>query len=173
MNICLLSTVCWKDENKEKEAGDGPFFQKKEKKTPYELRHLRSYVLVLPTINLGMYFLSPNSSMDYTLLYFLILTLNLSLDPLLLFGFSCLRPDLLFQLIGSSHFFHAVSAPSKHGSFALWYLLYLPLSILSLSLFLSFFLSLSLFLSLYFFFSLSFFLSLSLSSIRCLTLYQL
>ena len=24
-NICLLSTVCWKDENKEKEAGNGPF----------------------------------------------------------------------------------------------------------------------------------------------------
>ena len=24
-NICLLSTVYWKDENKEKEAGDGPF----------------------------------------------------------------------------------------------------------------------------------------------------
>ena len=28
LNICLLSTVCWKDENKEKEAGDGPFFKK-------------------------------------------------------------------------------------------------------------------------------------------------
>ena len=26
LNICLLSTVYWKDENKEKEAGDGPFF---------------------------------------------------------------------------------------------------------------------------------------------------
>ena len=25
LNICLLSTVYWKDENKEKEAGDGPF----------------------------------------------------------------------------------------------------------------------------------------------------
>ena len=25
LNICLLSTVCKKDENKEKEAGDGPF----------------------------------------------------------------------------------------------------------------------------------------------------
>ena len=29
LNICLLSTVYWKDENKEKEAGDGPFFKKK------------------------------------------------------------------------------------------------------------------------------------------------
>ena len=28
LNICLLSTVYWKDENKEKEAGDGPFFKK-------------------------------------------------------------------------------------------------------------------------------------------------
>ena len=26
LNICLLSTVYWKDENKEKEAGDGLFF---------------------------------------------------------------------------------------------------------------------------------------------------
>ena len=26
LNICLLSTVYWKDENKGKEAGDGPFF---------------------------------------------------------------------------------------------------------------------------------------------------
>ena len=26
LNICLLSTVYWKDENKEKEAGNGPFF---------------------------------------------------------------------------------------------------------------------------------------------------
>ena len=26
LNICLLSTVYWKDENKEKEAGDGSFF---------------------------------------------------------------------------------------------------------------------------------------------------
>ena len=25
-NICLLSIVYWKDENKEKEAGNGPFF---------------------------------------------------------------------------------------------------------------------------------------------------
>ena len=30
LNICLLSTVCWKDENKEKKgAGNGPFFIKK------------------------------------------------------------------------------------------------------------------------------------------------
>ena len=28
LNICLLSTVYWKDENKEKEAGNGPFFFK-------------------------------------------------------------------------------------------------------------------------------------------------
>ena len=28
-NICILSTVYWKDENKEKEAGNGPFFLKK------------------------------------------------------------------------------------------------------------------------------------------------
>ena len=28
LNICLLSTLYWKDENKEKEAGDGPFFLK-------------------------------------------------------------------------------------------------------------------------------------------------
>ena len=28
LNICLLSTVHWKDENKEKEAGYGPFFKK-------------------------------------------------------------------------------------------------------------------------------------------------
>ena len=27
LNICLLSTVYWKDENKEKEAGNGPFFK--------------------------------------------------------------------------------------------------------------------------------------------------
>ena len=26
LNICLLSTVYWKDENKEKEAGKDPFF---------------------------------------------------------------------------------------------------------------------------------------------------
>ena len=26
LNICILSTVYWKDENKEKEAGNGPFF---------------------------------------------------------------------------------------------------------------------------------------------------
>ena len=25
-NVCLLSTVNWKDENKDKEAGNGPFF---------------------------------------------------------------------------------------------------------------------------------------------------
>ena len=29
MNIFLMSTVYWKDENKEKEAGNGPFFTKK------------------------------------------------------------------------------------------------------------------------------------------------
>ena len=29
LNICLLSTVYWKDENKEKEAGNGPFLKKK------------------------------------------------------------------------------------------------------------------------------------------------
>ena len=29
LNICLLSTVYWKDENKEKEAGIGPFLKKK------------------------------------------------------------------------------------------------------------------------------------------------
>ena len=29
LKICLLSTVYWKDENKEKEAGNGPFFEKK------------------------------------------------------------------------------------------------------------------------------------------------
>ena len=28
LNTCLLSTVHWKDENKEKEAGYGPFFKK-------------------------------------------------------------------------------------------------------------------------------------------------
>ena len=28
LNICLLSTVCWKDKNKEKEAGNGQFFKK-------------------------------------------------------------------------------------------------------------------------------------------------
>ena len=28
LNICLLSTVYWKDENKEKEAENGPFFKK-------------------------------------------------------------------------------------------------------------------------------------------------
>ena len=27
LNICLLSTVYWKDKNKEKEAGNGPFFK--------------------------------------------------------------------------------------------------------------------------------------------------
>ena len=26
LNICLLWTVYWKDENKEKEAGNGPYF---------------------------------------------------------------------------------------------------------------------------------------------------
>ena len=26
-NICILSTVYWKDENKEKEAGNGPFLK--------------------------------------------------------------------------------------------------------------------------------------------------
>ena len=31
LNICLLSTVYWKDENKEKEAGNGPFYRKKDK----------------------------------------------------------------------------------------------------------------------------------------------
>ena len=29
LNICLLSTVYWKDENKEKEAGNGPYFSLK------------------------------------------------------------------------------------------------------------------------------------------------
>ena len=29
LNICLLSTVYWKDENKEKEAGNGPFLKDK------------------------------------------------------------------------------------------------------------------------------------------------
>ena len=28
-NVCLLSIVNWKDENKDKEAGNGPFFLKK------------------------------------------------------------------------------------------------------------------------------------------------
>ena len=32
LNICLLSTVYWKDKNKEKEAGDGPFFNSQSKK---------------------------------------------------------------------------------------------------------------------------------------------
>ena len=27
-NICILSTVYWKDKNKEKEAGNGPFLKK-------------------------------------------------------------------------------------------------------------------------------------------------
>ena len=27
-NICLLTTVYWKDENKEKETGNGPFLKK-------------------------------------------------------------------------------------------------------------------------------------------------
>ena len=27
LNICLLSTVYWKDENKEKDAGNGPFLK--------------------------------------------------------------------------------------------------------------------------------------------------
>ena len=36
LNICLLSTVYWKDENKEKEAGYGPF-KKKTKKNLYLL----------------------------------------------------------------------------------------------------------------------------------------
>ena len=31
LNICLLSTVYWKEENKEKEAGTGPFLKKKTK----------------------------------------------------------------------------------------------------------------------------------------------
>ena len=30
LNICLLSTLYWKDENKEKEAGNRPFFKKKQ-----------------------------------------------------------------------------------------------------------------------------------------------
>ena len=28
LNICLLLNVCWRDENKEKEAGNGPFLKK-------------------------------------------------------------------------------------------------------------------------------------------------
>ena len=28
LNICLMSTVYWKDNNKEKEAGNGPFLKK-------------------------------------------------------------------------------------------------------------------------------------------------
>ena len=35
LNICLLSTVYWKDENKEKEAGCGPFFLKKSTSEKY------------------------------------------------------------------------------------------------------------------------------------------
>ena len=31
-NICILSTVYWKDENKEKEAGNDLFLKKKKKK---------------------------------------------------------------------------------------------------------------------------------------------
>ena len=33
LNICLLSTVYWKDENKQKEAKNGPFFKKNEKQS--------------------------------------------------------------------------------------------------------------------------------------------
>ena len=34
LNICLLSTVYWKDENKEKDAGDGPFKKRKSRELP-------------------------------------------------------------------------------------------------------------------------------------------
>ena len=37
LNICLLSTVYWKDENKEKEAGDGAFFKKNFNKDEAEM----------------------------------------------------------------------------------------------------------------------------------------
>ena len=33
LNICFLSTVYWKEENKEKEAGDGPFLKNNNKNT--------------------------------------------------------------------------------------------------------------------------------------------
>ena len=36
LNICLLSTVYWKDENKGKEAGNGPFLKNK-KATKYSI----------------------------------------------------------------------------------------------------------------------------------------
>ena len=36
LNICLQSTVYWKDENKEKEAGNGPFYIKKTKEKSIE-----------------------------------------------------------------------------------------------------------------------------------------
>ena len=45
LNICLLSTVYWKDENKEKEAGNGPFL-KKRVKSPYQIN---TYLIVMHT----------------------------------------------------------------------------------------------------------------------------
>ena len=42
LNICLLSSVYWKDENKEKEAGDGPFLKKiDDMNISYQLKSFR------------------------------------------------------------------------------------------------------------------------------------
>ena len=44
MNICLLSTVYWKDENIEKEAGNGSFFVQ----LYFEAEHILNKTFNLP-----------------------------------------------------------------------------------------------------------------------------
>ena len=41
LNICLLSTAHWKDKNKEKEAGNGPYFLKKVQHLEWRRRRRR------------------------------------------------------------------------------------------------------------------------------------
>ena len=52
LNICLLSTVYWKDENKEKEAGNGPYFKTSLMDT--DKRRSHSYINILSLDKNGM-----------------------------------------------------------------------------------------------------------------------
>ena len=61
LNICLLSTVYWKDENKEKEARIGPFFKKK-KKFKKSLQKLNAKVY-----NKNEYFKGKNEARSHAL----------------------------------------------------------------------------------------------------------
>ena len=51
LNISLLSTVCWRDENKEKEAGYGPFLKKRGRKVDAQVATPSLLTPEVPSLN--------------------------------------------------------------------------------------------------------------------------